>query len=824
MTSTYFGKQGYTIYKECLEPSDLKFIRETLTVAPYIPKSPVQPEPFSIYKEGHSKIYLPRHFGVEHFGDPDEVRIPQGDDISVKFSGSLRTYQVEIVDAFFKSVAAGKGGGLLDIPCGFGKCHGKDTKIMMYDGSIKLVQDVKVGDQLMGDDSKPRNVLSLARGREKLYKVTPTKGDSYIVNESHILSLKCSTDHSKSLKKDTVIDMSVKEWLNLPNSYHGRAGVLYGYRVPIEFAYAHVDLDPYFLGLWLGDGNSRMPSITTIDKEIEEYLTMFARENNVNIRRHDKNEIGWALVTARGKPNPVLQSLQRLNLIANKHIPKEYKCNSRDVQLRVLAGIIDSDGSLGVKGYDVIQKNERLLDDIIFIARSIGFSAYKKECTKYCVYKGEKREGTYYRTNIHGPGVEEIPVKVLRKICNEERMQCKDVLLTRIKVTEYEEEGDYYGFTLDGNHRYLLGDFQVTHNTAMGIYIACKLKKKCLVIVHKGFLLNQWIERIEEFAPGARIGKIQGQVIDIDDKDIVIGMLQSLSMKEYPSTMFDSFGLTIVDECHHISSEVFSRSLTKIVTPYTLGLSATMDRKDGLTHVFKMFLGDIVYAMKRESEDNVLVKAITYESNDAEFEEVVYDYRGNPQYSTMITKLCDYNHRTEFILKVIKKEMDDYPNQQIMILGQNKSILKYVYDAISHRKMFTVGYYIGGMKKKDLADSEIKQVIVATYAMAAEGLDIKSLTTLMLVTPRTDITQAVGRILRVKRERPLVIDIVDTHDVFNRQFKKRAAFYKKNNYTIMTTDSNRYIKDEWEEMKKRGGKSKKKTDDLLDVGKCMLSL
>lgn len=821
MTSTYFGKQGYTIYKECLEPSDLKFIRDTLTVAPYIPKSPVQPDPFPIYKEGHSKIYVPRHFGVEHFGEPDEVMIPQGDDISVKFNGTLRPYQVEVVDAFFKSVADGKGGGLLDIPCGFGKCHGKDTKIMMHNGSIKLVQDIKVGDQLMGDDSKPRNVLSLARGREKLYKVTPTKGDSYIVNESHILSLKCSTDHSKTLKKDTVIDMSVKEWLNLPSSYRGREGALYGYRVPIEFAYSPVDIDPYILGLWLGDGKSTTHSSTTVDKEIEEYVTMFARENNVNIIQHDKNGIRRGIATDRDKLNPLHQSLQRLNLMANKHIPKEYKCNSRDVQLDVLAGIIDSDGSLGVKGYKIIQKNERLLDDIIFIARSLGFAAYKNECS---VYNGEKRGVTYYCTNIHGPGVEEIPVKVRRKMWTETKMQYKDVLLTRITVTEYEEEGYYYGFTLDGNHRYLLGDFQVTHNTAMGIYIACRLKKKCLVIVHKGFLLNQWIERIEEFAPNARIGKIQGQVIDIDNKDIVIGMLQSLSMKEYPSTMFDSFGLTIVDECHHISSEVFSRSLTKIITPYTLGLSATMDRKDGLTHVFKMFLGEIVYAMKRESEENVVVKAITYESNDAEFEEVVYDYRGNPQYSTMITKLCDYNHRTEFILKVIKKEMDNYPNQQIMILGQNKSILKYVHDAITHRKMFTVGYYIGGMKDKDLADSENKQVIVATYAMAAEGLDIKSLTTLMLVTPRTDITQAVGRILRVKRERPLVIDIVDTHDVFKRQFKKRAAFYKKNNYTILTTDSRRYIKDEWEEMKKRGGKSKNKTDDIPDVGKCMLSM
>ena len=144
---------------------------------------------------------------------------------------------------------------------------------------------------------------------------------------------------------------------------------------------------------------------------------------------------------------------------------------------------------------------------------------------------------------------------------------------------------------------------------------------------------------------------------DIEGKDIVIGMLQSLSMKEYPYELFSSFGLTVVDEVHHIAAEVFVRSLFKIVTPYMLGLSATMQRKDGLTKVFKMFLGDIVHKEKTNTKEHkVLVKAIKYSVDDDEFNEIKYDYRGNPQYSTMITKLCDYNHRTEFILKVIKKD------------------------------------------------------------------------------------------------------------------------------------------------------------------------
>jgi hypothetical protein len=189
--------------------------------------------------------------------------------------------------------------------------------------------------------------------------------------------------------------------------------------------------------------------------------------------------------------------------------------------------------------------------------------------------------------------------------------------------------------------------------TSASLYICSQLKKKTLVIVHKEFLMNQWIERIRQFIPNATIGKIQGQIIDIDGKDIVICMLQSLVLKEYPSTMFDCFGFTIIDEVHHISSETFSNALFKIVTKYMLGLSATMNRKDGTTKVFKMFLGEVVHKVERKDEHNVQVRAITFKTNDEEFNETVLDYKGNPQISTMISKLCTYNRRTEFIIKVL---------------------------------------------------------------------------------------------------------------------------------------------------------------------------
>jgi superfamily II DNA or RNA helicase len=221
-----------------------------------------------------------------------------------------------------------------------------------------------------------------------------------------------------------------------------------------------------------------------------------------------------------------------------------------------------------------------------------------------------------------------------------------------------------------------------------------------------------------------------------------------------------------------------------------------------------MFLGDIVYSEERDTGDAVLVKAVQYVApNDQEFNEMCYDYRGNPAYSTMISKLCAYNPRSEFILQVLEKEMREKPGQQVMILAHNRNLLTYFYDAIVHRQLATAGYYVGGMKEADLKQSESCQVIIATYAMAAEALDIKTLTTLILATPKTDVIQAVGRILRVKHERPLVVDIIDSHEVFLSQWQKRRKYYASNNYQILHTKSHLYASGQWTELASAVGTS-----------------
>ena len=477
---------------------------------------------------------------------------------------------------------------------------------------------------------------------------------------------------------------------------------------------------------------------------------------------------------------------------------------------------------LGQKGYSIykdklsVKEQQWIRDELMvapFIPKSLGYGVNQK----FPIYRESKNKlyvPRYFGEETYGVPDEmrlEEPKKVDMKFTGSLRDYQTDIV------------GKYMESTKNGGG--LLEIPCGRGKTVMALKIAANLGLKTLVIVHKTFLADQWIERIQQFIPNARIGRIQGQTIDIDDKDIVIGMLQSLSMKDYPYTFFSDFGLTIVDEVHHIAAEVFVRSLFQIVTKYVLGLSATMQRKDGLTKVFKMFLGDIIYKEKAIENENVNVRIYDYISNDEEFNETKYDFRGNTAYSSMMTKLCNFNPRREFVVKIVKDLIEENPNQQIMILGHYKNLLTYLYKSIEHKNIASVGYYVGGMKKEALKESEEKQIIIATYSMASEALDIKTLTTLVMATPKTDVTQSIGRILRTKHSKPLVVDVTDQHDVFKRQCNKRIKYYNKQGYKIKRCSNKNY--NDFTEVisKKRKGKKKNIViDDNPLKGKCLINL
>ena len=321
--------------------------------------------------------------------------------------------------------------------------------------------------------------------------------------------------------------------------------------------------------------------------------------------------------------------------------------------------------------------------------------------------------------------------------------------------------------------------------TICALYLLAKLGKKTIIVVHKEFLMEQWIERIEQFLPDARIGIIQQNKVKVDGKDIVIAMIQSISMKNYPMEIFDQFGLSIFDECHHISSQVFSRCLPKVGNKYMLGLSATPKRKDGLSKVFHWYLGPMIYEVKKREEQTVNVEIVNFKSDNEEYTQTELTNYGKISMPKMINNVCYYARRNDFIVQLIAQITKD-PKRKIIVLADRRQQLKYIFESITHNKICSIGYYVGGMKKKERKISETKQVMLGTYSMSSEGLDVKELNTVIFASPKSDIVQSIGRILRMVTETiPTAYDIVDASiPVFTRQSMHRKRFYKRNNYTI----------------------------------------
>lgn len=328
--------------------------------------------------------------------------------------------------------------------------------------------------------------------------------------------------------------------------------------------------------------------------------------------------------------------------------------------------------------------------------------------------------------------------------------------------------------------------------TCCGCYLVSKMKTKTLVIVNKGFLVDQWKERIQQFLPKAKIGKIQQKIVDIENKDIVIGMLQSIAKRKYDKNVFDSFGLVILDECHTVPSKVFSKALQKLNSKYMLGLSATPTRKDGLTKVLKWYIGDIIYKYdKLDTRFNVNVERYIYKNDkDIKYCKECLLYTKKPNIAKMITNIVECHYRNKLIINLLFKKYKE--KRKILILSGRRKHLEELNKLIEKKKKGISGFYMGGMKENELKESETKPIIFGTYSMASTGMDISGLNTLILASPMSTIEQSVGRILRKKNKDfdPIVIDICDIFSTFYNQINKRKKFYLKKKYNIISYDVN----------------------------------
>lgn len=369
-------------------------------------------------------------------------------------------------DKFIVLVTGGRG------------CEHPDTPIMMANLTIKKIKDIKVGDKVMGDDGTPRNVLDIMRGNSQMYCIHQKNAEDYIVNDGHILTLKkadsCTKPYGEITKFGTprhpngrypeykeIADIPISDLLNKSKRFFNCFRGIKSKSIPYQVQ--SVRIDPYILGVWLGDGTSSSARVTNPDIEIINELKAYAYRMGVVVSELNLNKTAhtYAFVSPNTHKNPILELLRSYNLIENKHIPQEYISNSEEVRLELLAGLIDTDGCYDKRGdYEITQKSQHLAKQIKFLADTLGF---RTKLTEKRCHIGEKDCGIYYRLNISGD-ICRIPCRVERKKASDIHYSNRSWLTSTISI-EPIGNGDWCGICLDGNQRYLHADGTITHNS-----------------------------------------------------------------------------------------------------------------------------------------------------------------------------------------------------------------------------------------------------------------------------------------------------------------------------------------------------------------------
>lgn len=349
-------------------------------------------------------------------------------------------------------------------------CHAPDELLLTFDGSLKRAEDVREGDRLMGPDGRPRRVIALHSGIDEMVRITPKKGEPFVVNAGHILSL-VSTPTVKGQTRRAV-EITVRDWMASSKRFKHTHKLR---RVAVPFSEKSVPIDPYFLGLLLGDGYLGGGSIGICkpDPEILARIEVEAAARGLHVSAAGRGtSVTYRLcgdLRGAAHTNSLIHDTSDLGLrgttSGDKFIPQDYKTASRSQRMALLAGLLDTDGSLVANGgYDYVTKSQRLAEDIQFVCRSLGFAAQVSPCEKSC---GDFR-GTYYRLYIGGP-CGTVPCRIPRKSSGPGHPRAD------VRVTGFSAEcigpGRYCGFEVDGDHLYLDRQFIVHHNsgkTTMG--------------------------------------------------------------------------------------------------------------------------------------------------------------------------------------------------------------------------------------------------------------------------------------------------------------------------------------------------------------------
>lgn len=684
-------------------------------------------------------------------------------------------------------------------------CHGKGQGILMFDGSIKAVENIVIGDQLMGPDSQVRTVTELYSGRDELFEVVPVKGEPFIVNKNHVLALERTSlrKHKEQKRKfkdkrtninrtsNTRINMTVGDFLK-QNSYFRKNHKLFRTGVTFSNNY-QLKIPAYILGLWLGDGHSNCFALTTMDEELKttwsNYVKSFpdytlkrvsaGKAYTYFMRKEDKSE--------GSKPRYIINKLLKdYNLIKNKHIPHEYKTASEKDRLELLAGIIDTDGYYGAC-FSIVQKNKTLANDIIYLARSLGFAAYAKTVNKTCVNNGVV--GEYVAISISGD-LERIPTKIKRKQATK-REQKKSVLRTGFKLKSINASGEYFGFSVDKDNLYLLDDFTVTHNS--GKTYTCQLlihalKVPALILIPaKDLAFDTYQSFVQAF--GEDNVELVDSVKKVKTKKPIkictIHSLTSFEKKDLLEDLLKNIGMLCIDEVHHAGAKTYTELLPYFNhIYYRFGFSGTFLRNDSKTLDMWGFLSTVLYRYSA-------VQA-TQEGFLTPFKILVHDIdgiKGSTYHNEYNKNYCN----NEDLLETVKTILTDYVTEaeQVLILVGRKEKS----GAVIHQYLNDLGVsneYVSGDSKKDAVktalnnfNNKITKVLIGSSVLG-EGIDIRSTNHLIMLQggkSEIAVTQAVGRLVRLYPGK----DMGYLHDIrFNytkyliKHIDKRLEIYQKN--------------------------------------------
>ncbi len=458
--------------------------------------------------------------------------------------------------------------------------------------------------------------------------------------------------------------------------------------------------------------------------------------------------------------NTFLNYLRQYNLLNNKHIPHIYKYNSREKRLALLAGLLDTDGYLHRNCFEIIQKRKVLAEDICYLARSLGFTVSFKKVSKTCTNSSKGRVvGTYYLSSICGEGLETIPTRLPRKQVDI-RQQIKNARVTGFDLLPITTDRTYYGFEIDGNRRFLLSDFTVTHNTAISIYIAAKLKLKTLIICNRIVLMNQWKDAIHAFCSNATV-QIITPTCEMEDVDFYI--VNATNVPKHNRDFYKEIGCLCVDESHQILSEKLSQCMRYIIPRYVIGLSATPYRVDGLNVLFDMYFGT------HKIERNLFRKHTVYKVSTGFEPDIKLNRVGKVDWSSILESQCNNTERNELIIRMIKRFLD----RVLLVLCKRVEQARYLVRRLEEEKE-DVTSLIGSNQTYE----QTSRILIGTVQKAGTGFDHPRLNAMILASDVEQyFAQYLGRVFRREDTEPIIFDLVDDYSLLNKHFRTRNKIY-----------------------------------------------